>query len=166
REDDEVVDLALVLWLHPLVGIEAGVGTVAARHHAGDLARQIGDVEGLDLPRAARAAQDSLPGRLDAASERRHHTEACDDNPPHACNSSPDGAACNKKPARRICTVWPALSLPRKGVSFWRSFQGTWWRRRRSESSPQRRREFRNRILLQMPSRARPCRGCQRRGRQ
>src|SRR5580692_13077160 len=37
REDDEVVDLALVLWLHPLVGVEARIGTIAARHHAGDL---------------------------------------------------------------------------------------------------------------------------------
>src|SRR6185437_46557 len=117
REDDEVVDLALVLRLHPLVGIEAGVGTVAARHYAGDLARQIGDVEGLDLPRAACSLKNPLPGRLDATTERRHHTEACDDNPPHACNSSADGAACNKRPASRICTAWPALSLPRKSVS-------------------------------------------------
>src|SRR4029077_8799257 len=63
RKDDEVVDLALVLWLHPLVGIEARIGTVAARHHASDLARQIGDVERLDPPRAARPLEDLLPGR-------------------------------------------------------------------------------------------------------
>ena len=50
REDDEIVDLALVLRLHPLVGIEGAVAAVAARNHAGDLAGEIGDVEGLDLP--------------------------------------------------------------------------------------------------------------------
>ena len=43
REDDEIVDLALILRLHPLVGIEGAVGAVAARNHAGDPAGQIGD---------------------------------------------------------------------------------------------------------------------------
>ena len=37
-EDDEIVDLALLLRLHPLIGIEGAVRAVAARHLAGDLA--------------------------------------------------------------------------------------------------------------------------------
>src|SRR5262252_3000096 len=41
RENDEVVDLALILRLHPLIRIEGAVRTVTARHLAGDLARQI-----------------------------------------------------------------------------------------------------------------------------
>ena len=41
RVDDEVVDLALILGLHPLVGIKGALGTVAARHGAGDLTAQI-----------------------------------------------------------------------------------------------------------------------------
>ena len=45
REDDEVVDLALLLRLHREVGIEGAVGAVAARDHAGDLAGQIVDLE-------------------------------------------------------------------------------------------------------------------------
>ena len=49
REDDEIIDLALILRLHPLIGIEGAVRTVAARNHAGDLAGEIGDVERLDL---------------------------------------------------------------------------------------------------------------------
>ena len=36
RVDDEGIDLALLLRLHPLVGIEAAVGAVAARDLAGD----------------------------------------------------------------------------------------------------------------------------------
>ena len=36
--DDEVVDLALLLRLHPIVRIEGAVAAVAARHLAGDLA--------------------------------------------------------------------------------------------------------------------------------
>src|SRR6202012_4638447 len=93
REDDEVVDLALLLRLHPLIGIERAVGAVAARHHAGDLARQIGDVESVDLPRAALTVEDALPGRLDTAAEWRHHAEAGNDDSPHVPNSSPKAAA-------------------------------------------------------------------------
>ena len=66
-EDDEIVDPALVLWLHPLVGIEGSVSPVAARNDAGDSARQVGNVEGFDLLRAALAVEDSFPGRLNAA---------------------------------------------------------------------------------------------------
>ena len=51
RVDDEIVDLALLLGLHPVVGIE-GVGRVAARHLRGDLAGEVGDVEILDPGRA------------------------------------------------------------------------------------------------------------------
>ena len=40
RIDDELVDLALLLRLHPLVGIVGAVGAVAVRDHAGDLAGQ------------------------------------------------------------------------------------------------------------------------------
>src|SRR5476651_1665944 len=43
--DDELIDLALLLGLHPLVGIEGGVAAVAARHAASDLAGDVGDVE-------------------------------------------------------------------------------------------------------------------------
>ncbi len=53
REDDEVVDLALVLRLHPLVGIESLAGTITSRHHACDPARQIGYIESINLPGAA-----------------------------------------------------------------------------------------------------------------
>ncbi len=45
RIDDIIIDLALLLRLHPLIGIEAAVGTVAARHLHGDLAGEIGGLE-------------------------------------------------------------------------------------------------------------------------
>src|SRR3954451_152242 len=98
RENDEVVDLALVLRLHPLVRIERAVTAVAPRHHAGDPAGQIGDVERVDLAGAALAVEDTLPGRFAATAERRHHAKARDDNPPHIQHSSPSFAAHDKNP--------------------------------------------------------------------
>src|SRR6202035_6058477 len=89
RKDDEVVDLALILRLHPLVGVECAVGAVAARDQAGDPTGQIGDVKRVNLPGAAFAVEDTLPGRLDATAEWRHHAEARDDNPPHIDHSRP-----------------------------------------------------------------------------
>src|SRR6185437_8712494 len=86
-KDDEVVDLALVLRLHPLIGVERAVAAVAARNDAGDTAGEVGDVKGVDFPGAALAVEDAPPGRLDAAAEWRHHAEARDDNPPHIQHS-------------------------------------------------------------------------------
>src|SRR5262245_49856123 len=83
RKDDEIVDLALLLRFHPMVGIEATVGAVATWNLTSDLRRQIGHVEILDAPRSAAAFDEAPPGRLDAASERRHHAEACDDDASH-----------------------------------------------------------------------------------
>ena len=71
REDDEIVDLALLLRLHPLVGIEGAVRAVAARNLAGDLGRQIGDVERLDAPCAAVARRSAA-----ATSARRRKRAA------------------------------------------------------------------------------------------
>src|SRR5262249_59761371 len=41
RIDDEFVDLALLLRLHPLIGIVGAGGTVAARDLTGDASRQV-----------------------------------------------------------------------------------------------------------------------------
>src|SRR6185437_3230876 len=112
-KDDKVVDLALILRFHPLVGIERACRAVAAWDHAGDLAGQIRDVDGLELPGAALAVEDPLPGRIDATAQWRHHAEAGDDNSPHVLNSSPGLAACRAKPARPS-TTRPARLSPRE----------------------------------------------------
>src|SRR5215203_4224366 len=83
RVDDERIDLALLLRLHPLVGIEAAVGAVAARDLAGDPAGEVGGLEALDLRAAAFTGEEPLPARLGAAAERRDHSDARDDDPPH-----------------------------------------------------------------------------------
>src|SRR6185503_21218188 len=83
RKDDELVDPALFLRLHPLVGIVGAAGAVAARNRAGDFRREILDVEFLDSFRATLTGEQALPCRLDAATEWRHHPEPRDDNPPH-----------------------------------------------------------------------------------
>src|ERR1700761_1512680 len=156
RKNDEVVDLALVLWLHPLVWIEGGIAAVAPRNHAGDLARQIRHIERVDLFGAALAIEDPLPGRFDAATEWRHHAEACDDNSSHVhqLQRSPPAFAQSRSIAksRWIAQRDPAgLVRPARALSSLRSFRETSWRRRRSKSSRPRRQEFRNRIPLRTP---------------
>src|SRR5260221_6316948 len=131
REDDEVVDLALILRLHPLIGVECAVGAVAPRNHASDPTGQIGYIERTDLFGTALAVEDALPGRLDATAEWRHHAEARDDNPPHIQHSSREFAAHNKKPVDRTTTARPASSAPRRGVSLSPSSLEILWRRRR-----------------------------------
>src|SRR4030088_2267121 len=118
RKDDEIVDLALILRLHPLIRIECAVAAVAPRHHAGDPAGQIGDVKRVDLFGAALAVENPLPGRLYATAEWRHHAEARDDNPPHIHHSSPRIAAHKKKPVDRSNTARPVSSAPRGGSAF------------------------------------------------
>src|SRR5262245_44586764 len=99
-EDDEIIDLALFLRLHPLVGIEAAVRAIATRNLTGDLRRQIGNLEGLDAPCPAVAVDEALPGRLDAASERCHHAEPCDDDASHLRFLSPQPISYSPAAAR------------------------------------------------------------------
>src|SRR5437660_10142362 len=82
-KDDEIIDLALFFRLHPLVGIECGVGAIPTRHLTGNFRRQIRDIELFDTACAAFTIEEPPPTRLDSASERRHHAEACDDDAPH-----------------------------------------------------------------------------------
>ena len=111
RVGNELVDLALLLRLHPLIGIVGAAGTVAARDLAGDLGRQVGDVELFDSAGAALSGDQSLPRDLDAASERRDHAKPCDNDTPHAGSNTgrsrrPPGAGdvgrSFKCPTRRI----------------------------------------------------------------
>src|SRR5260221_11444682 len=87
REDDEVIDLALIFRLHPFVGMERVVRTVAALDLAGDLAGKIGDVEFFDSGRAALALEDLVPRRLDAGAKRRNHSEARAHDAAHSLTS-------------------------------------------------------------------------------
>src|SRR5262249_31703757 len=99
-EDDEIIDLALLRRLHPLVGIEAAVGAITTPNLTGDLRRQIRNVEGLDAPGPAIAADEALPRRLDAASERRHHAESRDDDASHLRFLSPQPISYSPAAAR------------------------------------------------------------------
>ena len=85
--DDEVVDAALFLRLHPIVGIE-GVEGAAARHLRGDFAREVGNVEVLDPGHPRLAGEKPAPGRLDPACYRGNHPKTGNDDAPqlsHAC---------------------------------------------------------------------------------
>jgi hypothetical protein len=78
--DDEVVDLALLLGLHPIVGAELALGLGAARDEAGNLAGEVGNLELLDAACAVAAGDEARPARLHTATERRHEAEAGDDD--------------------------------------------------------------------------------------
>src|SRR5215470_19942639 len=82
-QDDEIVDFALLLRLHPVVRIEASVCAVATRHLAGNLAGNIGNVELLDAFDAALAGSQPPPCLFNPASERRHQPEPCDHHASH-----------------------------------------------------------------------------------
>src|SRR6516165_2153076 len=92
RKDDEVVDFALLLRLHPLIRIEAAVRAVAPRDLAGNFRRQIGDIERLDASRSALTVDQPPPRRLDAACERRDHAEPGDNHTSHAATPWPHRA--------------------------------------------------------------------------
>ncbi len=81
--DDEIVDLAALLGLHPIVGIELALVLGTARNLAGDLAGEVVDLELGHAIGTALSREQILPRDIDAAAERRHHAQASDDNTPH-----------------------------------------------------------------------------------
>src|SRR5690606_24808289 len=77
---DEVADLAQLLGLEERLGIERAVAAVASGNDVSDLARKIVHLKlGHDFGRAS-ACQQLLPAMLEAHSERRYQTQACDDD--------------------------------------------------------------------------------------
>ncbi len=84
RVKNKVVDLALLLGLHPLIGIEGAVAAVATRDHAGDFGGYVGDVERIDDFGAALTLEQTLPCRFHTASERRDHPHPGDDDTSHS----------------------------------------------------------------------------------
>src|SRR5579885_605267 len=82
--DDKVIDLALFLRLHPLIGVEGAVRAVTALYLRGDLAGQIGGVEFLDLRGSALSVEDVFPRRIDIRAKRRDHSKASDNHATHA----------------------------------------------------------------------------------
>src|SRR5262245_44056418 len=77
--DNKVVDLALLLGLHPVVGIELALRQGATRDETRYLAAEVADVEFLVPARSVLARNQALPTRLDAATKRRHQAKPGDD---------------------------------------------------------------------------------------
>lgn len=67
--DDEGVDLALLLRLHPLVDIEGAVGAVTDRNTAGDLGGKVIDLEFGDEAGAVLTGKQPRPRHLGSASQ-------------------------------------------------------------------------------------------------
>src|SRR4051812_17267582 len=81
--DDELVDFALLLGLHPLIRIVRSARPVSARNLSCNARGQIGYFELLHATDTAAAIQQTLPCSFNAARERRHHSEPCDDDASH-----------------------------------------------------------------------------------
>jgi hypothetical protein len=117
--DDEGVDLALLLRLHPLVGVEGAVGAVATRDLAGDLTGQVIDLEIRDLAGAALPLDKAGPSGIDPAAQRRDHAKTCDNYPAHEFLPY------------RLIKFGRRVSHPTPGQLFkLRSSRGSGWRRR------------------------------------
>ena len=72
RVEDEIVDLALFLGLHPVVRIELALGGRAARHHGGNAAGKVVDLERVDRRDAAFTFEQPAPGRIGVTAQRSH----------------------------------------------------------------------------------------------
>ena len=88
--DDELVDLALFLRLHPIVGIELAFGQGAARNEATDLAGKIAYIEFFDTPGAAFALQQPRPTGFHPAPQGRHEAQTSDNNTAQRCAPKSD----------------------------------------------------------------------------
>src|SRR2546429_5224595 len=82
-KDNEIIDLALLFGLHPIVSIKGSGRAVAARDLAGNLAGDIGYIEFFYTFDATLPSQQSLPCLLDPAGGRRHQSEPRDNHASH-----------------------------------------------------------------------------------
>lgn len=80
--DDEVIDLALLFGLHPVVRAELALA-FATRDEIRDLAGNVGNFEFLDTPRAVLSGKQRLPGRLNAAAYWGDKSKSGDDDAAH-----------------------------------------------------------------------------------
>jgi hypothetical protein len=107
--EDELVDLALLLGLHPVVGIEGAVGAVAALHLAG-IGRGARRVEPRDRPRAGLPGQKPRPGFLDTRRQRGHKPQPRHNHSPHV--PAPSSGPITSRPDSAKGSVW-AIPPPR-----------------------------------------------------
>jgi hypothetical protein len=112
--EDELVDLAGLLRLHPVVGIEGAVGAVAALHFAGIGRSKSGRVEPRDGPRPGLPGQKPRPGFLDTRRQRGHKPQPRHNHSPHvpapsygSITSRPDSAK------RQVWAIPPACLWPK-----------------------------------------------------
>ena len=126
--DDEVIDLALFLGLHPVVRIERSVRPIAPGHLAGIGCRQVAGVEALDRSGARLAGQQALPRGFNARCQGRDHSQPRHYHSPHAhtpflCQvSGPGDSGCGKgrqprgivgrQASGKSLPFWPILRCP------------------------------------------------------
>src|SRR5690606_31573890 len=83
RVDNEIIALALLLVLHPVVGSELSLRQRALRHECSDLTRDVGYVELLHPTGAVLPLQQQRPGCINAATQWSDETQACDHDAAH-----------------------------------------------------------------------------------
>ena len=165
--DDEIVDAALFLGLHPIVGI-VGVRRAASGNLRRDLAGDVGDFEILDAPGRRVAREQPAPSGFDPAGQGRDHAQSRDHDAFHCrslgCGRLRDAASgrdaqSSRAPDATRAGLSPAPFQPRaeRGDPAFavtcprRPFRETSRRRRPSRWSRPDRREFRRRTLPRRP---------------
>jgi hypothetical protein len=78
--DDEGINLALILHIHPVVGIELALRGVPEGHAMGDLAGDIINLEVVDAPGAALTGKDVRPSGFYATAQGADDTHSGDDD--------------------------------------------------------------------------------------
>ena len=163
-EKDEVVDLALLFRLKPIVRIELALGRIAPRNLGRDAAGQVRHFEIADRGGSAVACRQSPPGRIGISAQRCHQTDAGDDDASRCVHSTlprprcgpcgpvlPNGA---RRSLRRRCSPQLCRGLHRDRFEAVRpscSSRGTARHHRPSRWSRQRHRGSRHRTPLRTP---------------
>ena len=116
--EDEIIDLAPVLRLHPVVGVEGSVRAVPIRDFAGIGCHHIRRVEPRDRSGARLPGYQPLPGLLDPARKRRDHAQSGDDDAPHSPPQScfDPGFDTRHRTGRARPVPLPGGSSPLRGI--------------------------------------------------
>ena len=81
---DEIIHLTAVLGFHPVIRVERAVRAIPHRDLAGILRNHIHRIEPRYRPRARLASQQTAPGFLNPACQRRNHPQTCDHHSTHS----------------------------------------------------------------------------------
>ena len=88
-EENELIGLFLILFVHPVIGIESAIASIAARNLARNLRTEIRHVKATYLYSTVTASIQPRPRCLNAVPQWGNHAHTRYDNTPHGETSMP-----------------------------------------------------------------------------